>query len=130
MEQNKNYIDHRRLVFARRLLRLGLAFVFAYASFELFVDTNILAAYLPNFIKNIIPEEYFFSVFAISEMMLAAWLLSGWKVKYAAIIAFFLLFAIVSFNLNSFTILFRNIAIGCSALALALLEDQNSVVIN
>jgi uncharacterized membrane protein YphA (DoxX/SURF4 family) len=111
-------------------LRIGLATVFAYAAYEAFLVPVNFLKYIPGFVQTIISPDLFLPVFGTMELILVVWLLVGWRVRYAAIAAFFLMAAIVTFNPAYFSILFRNIAIGFAALALALLEEVHAIFIN
>ncbi len=130
MDQNKYFIYRNHLKLARLLLRFGLAFVFSYASLEMFLDPSKLMIYIPEFITRIVSTDFFLFSFGLVEVLLALWLVSGYKVRYAAIISFFLMAGFVGFNLDQFHILFRNIAIGLAAIALALIEEAEAVIIN
>ena len=130
MDQPQYFVYKQRLNLARLSLRIGLATVFAYASFEAFTSPNVFLQYIPDFVTGLIDPDFFLPVFGFSEIILALWLLSGWHTRYAAIVSFFLMVAIVGFNPEHFNILFRNIAIGFAALSLALLEEVNTIFIN
>ncbi|MCE5294331.1 MAG: hypothetical protein LLF94_06925 [Chlamydiales bacterium] len=107
-------------------LRVGLAFVFAYASYEICVNPENFLKYTPSFIFNFIPEKLFLYSFGVAEVALAAWLLTGWKAYYSSIISVMLMVGIIAFNPEHFQILFRNVAIGFGGLALLMLERSVS----
>jgi uncharacterized membrane protein YphA (DoxX/SURF4 family) len=130
MDQNQFLIYKDRLRLARLLLRIGLAVVFSYAALEAFTNPAAFLKYIPDFIVGFINTDIFLPIFGAAEVFLTIWLLTGYRIRYAAIMAFFLMAAIVGFNPEYFNILFRNIAIGFAALALALLEEADAVVIN
>jgi uncharacterized membrane protein YphA (DoxX/SURF4 family) len=130
MVQNQYYIYKKRLNLARLSLRIGLATVFGFAAFEALSAPDVFLTYIPDFITQLIETEKFLPIFGAAEIVLALWLLSGFKTRYAAVVSFFLMAAIVGFNTDYFNILFRNIAIGFAALALALLEEVNTIFIN
>ena len=103
-------------------LRIGLSFVFAYAAIEVYTHSENFLKYLPDMVQDLIDPKYFLPAFGIGEIILALWLLSGWNVHYAALISSALMVGIILPNLDSFHILFRNVAIGFAALALASIE--------
>lgn len=107
---------------AKWLLRVGLAFVFVYAAVEVYVHPANFLKYIPNIMLNQIPLDLFLGLFGISEVVLAVWLLSGWKGIYPALLSVLMMIGIVVFNMEYFQILFRNIAIGFGGLALVVLE--------
>jgi uncharacterized membrane protein YphA (DoxX/SURF4 family) len=130
MEQNQYFAFKSRLKLARLLLRIGLAIVFAYACFEAFLVPDVFIKYIPEFVVNIIPHDIFLPIFGVAELILTLWLLSGHRIRFAAIGSFFLMAAIVGFNPEHFNVLFRNIAIGFASLSLALLEEVDALAIN
>ncbi len=105
------------------LLRIGLAFVFLYAA--IFVSTvETGSKYVPPFITNIIPIKTFLLTFGIFEILLSLWLLSGKFTRYSGLVSALLLINLTVFNLEYFSVLFRNIAIICAALALAAIKED------
>lgn len=100
------------------LLQAGLAFVFAYASLSTLVDPRRFEIYVPSWMTmpgmgNVL------RCFACFELLLAAALLSRRFARPAALAAALTLLAITVANPGAFGILFRNVAIACAALALA-----------
>lgn len=110
---------------AKWCLRFGLAFVFVYASIEIFLSPERFLKYVPYFIIQLVPSDLFLPAFGVSEILLAMWLLSGWKVHFPSMLAALMMAAIVVFNMDYFQILFRNVAIGFGAIALVLLETYD-----
>jgi hypothetical protein len=107
---------------AKWLLRIGLAFVFIYASVEIYINPSNFIKYIPSDILNILPLHLFLHSFGVIEVALALWLLSGWKGAYPSIISVAMIIGIVVFNMEHFQVLFRNVAIGFGGLALLVLE--------
>ena len=107
---------------AKYFLKIGLAFVFIYASVEIYLHPDNFLKYIPPFMMDFMPIDLFLDVFGVAEVLLAIWLLSGWKVQYPSIISFLLMVGIVVMNPEYFQVLFRNVAIGFGSLALAALE--------
>lgn len=101
------------------LLRAGLVFVFSYAAVSACVDPSVLAGYLPA----MIPVSWTPTIgrfFAGYELVLVAALLTRRYLVAASVMSAATLVVIVAVNPSSFEVLFRNVAIICAALALAL----------
>ena len=111
---------------ARWFLRIGLAFVYAYAAVEIHLHPELFLKYVPTFVQSLFPTGPFLLFFGIFEVALTIWLLSGKRTEYAAMISFFLISGIVVFNLQYFSVLFRNIAIAFASLALVVLDYKSS----
>lgn len=107
------------------ILRFGLAFVFFYAGIAAFIEPNSWIGYVPNFIGNKITRAYALHLHSLINVMLGLWLLSGKKKFYAGIVSCIVLFFIIIFNLNNLDIIFRDIGILLSALALCFLNKKN-----
>lgn len=114
----------RNFKFAEFLLRAGLAVVFLYAAIVSILMPQNWVGFLPFWLREIIPAGILLLVFSGFEIILALWLISGFKTFLAALVAAATLFLIIAFNLSSslLDIIFRDIAILFSALALAALN--------
>jgi len=99
-------------------LRLGLAFVFGYAGVSSLKNPNEWIGYLPHFLAASSHVGVLIKVFAVSELVLAAWLLSGKFVRFAAMFAAAMLAGIVFANPANMIITFRDVGLICMALAL------------
>ena len=108
------------------LLRIGLAFVFLYAGMGAFINPNSWVGFIPN-IGNFITKAILLQIHSIINVLLALWLLSNKKIFYASIISSIFLFAIIIFNLNSFEIVFRDVAILLMAIALSVLSWEKKI---
>lgn len=106
-------------------LRLALASVFLYAAIASFLTPSNWIGFLPAWLKNIIPATTLLVAFSVYEIILSLWLLSGKKIYYASILSLITLFLIIITNINDLDILFRDIAIFFSAIALAILTKKN-----
>jgi len=104
---------------ARLLLRLGLAFVFVYAGVSSLRQPDEWIGYLPHFLASASYAETLMRVFAVYELGLALWLLSGKFVRYAAALCGLTLVGIVLADPNNLIISFRDIGLICMAVALA-----------
>ena len=100
-------------------LRVGLAFVFAYAATTSLVDREAAAVYFPPQLPTDVVVQVLVPAFAVYEIVLATMLLTGRLAHLAAVLAAITLAGIVVVNADAFDVLFRNVAIACAALALA-----------
>lgn len=99
-------------------LRIGLAFVFLYAGIAAFVEPEVWMGYLPMLIQH----GAILEAFSIIEILLALSLLSGKFLRYASSLAALMLAGIIITNLSVMDIVFRDIGIFFSAVALAINE--------
>lgn len=102
------------------LLRIGLAFVFLYAAISGFQDPAAWVGYLPNFMTKFLAPTTLLHFFELYEFALALWLLSGWYLRYAALLTALTLGGIVVTNPGQLLITFRDVGLLFMALALAL----------
>ena len=107
---------------ARWLLRIGLASVYGYVTVESRLNPGDFVKYIPSFIQHSIPTHILFLLLAGFELVLTLWLLSGRHDEYADVISFLFMGLVIVFNLSLFSVLFRDIAIALSSLALAALD--------
>lgn len=112
-------------------MRFGLAFAFLYPPINALFDPTSWLGYFPHFM--IVLYERFIGIplklsdvvllhaFGLLEVALAVWVLVGVRVRLPALAMAAILFLIVLFNLDpsSFQVVFRDVAIAFSALALA-----------
>ena len=104
------------------LLRAGLAFAFGYAALGAFLNPSAWIGFFPSFLLNAFPETLLLWGFGAGELALAVWLLLGWRVRPAALIAAAGLAGIALFNLPQIDIVFRDFSLALAALALAQLS--------
>ncbi len=105
-------------------LRIGLGFVFIFASISAFLSPQAWIGYVPSFIGNFITRAYFLSVHDVINIALGIWLLSGKKTFYAAVVSCLALAGIILTNLGSFLITFRDIGLFFAAVALAVMSKK------
>ncbi len=103
---------------------VGLAVILLYAAIGSFVDPREWVGYLPGFMTDIVDANVLLNYFAVFELALAAWLLSGVYTRYAALVTAAMLAGIVLANFDLFAITFRDIALIFAALALAALSKE------
>ena len=106
------------------LIRFGLLFVFLYAAISEFIHPETFLHYIPSFISQIVPAHIFLTLFAIYEIFLAVWIISRIKAELSAVFATLTICAITLFNVASFDVVFRNISILFSSLALFYLDRE------
>lgn len=102
------------------LLRGGLAFVFTYAAVAMAFDPEAFVAYVPEGLRASPWADRLLFVISGFEALLAVGLLWRRFTSVAALMSAAMMVGIIAFNLGSFDVLFRNVAIGCAALSLAL----------
>lgn len=107
---------------AQLLLRIALAFGFLYAAAGSFLSPSEWIGFFPEWMFSLAPAEFLLPAFSLFEILLALWLLSGWRIKEAALLSAAVLFGIVIFNIPQLIIVFRDVGLGIAALALALLS--------
>lgn len=105
-------------------LRAGISIAFFYAAISAFVNPNAWMGYIPVFIQNLINPGIFLYIHSAFNLILGLWLLSNKKTFYASIVSAGAMLAIIAFNINAFDIVFRDIAILFSAIALAFLTSK------
>ena len=103
-------------------LRIGLAIVFLYAAIASFIEPAVWIGYLPAFVASTSFAGLLLKIFSVVEILLSLWLLSGKKTFFAAAFSALMLAGIISSNLGSLDIIFRDFAIFFAALALAALS--------
>lgn len=113
-----------RLRDPRLVLRLGLAFVFIYAATASLITPSDWIGYLPLWVRAHLPAETLLMAFSIYELILAAWLLSGWRLFWSASLTAATLTGIVFSNLGTFVLVFRDAGLFAAAVALALLARR------
>lgn len=100
------------------LLRISIASVLLYAAFGSILQPYNWVGYFPPFIKTMVNENVLLWGFSIFQLVLAVWVLSGWKQFFAAGVSALLLLVIIAVNYTQMDILFRDFAIFFAAGAL------------
>ena len=117
-----NTTDIKQINIARWFIRYGLAFVYGYAAVEIYLHPANFLKYVPPTVQSLLPTDLFLLVFGIFEIFLVLWLISGKKTEYAGFISFALMVGIIIPNTEYFNVLFRNVSIALSSLALTALD--------
>jgi uncharacterized membrane protein YphA (DoxX/SURF4 family) len=107
------------------LTRVGLAFVFMYAGIGALVQPAAWIAFFPSWIQGVLPTSLLLIYFAVFQITLAVWIISAKKAFHASIVAAITLLLIISANIRNFDIVFRDVEIFISALALAALAKKD-----
>lgn len=105
------------------LLRIGVAFAFAYPAISAFVTPLAWVGFLPAFARDLAGsgnERILLHLFGAIELALALWLLSGKRVFIPSAASALILGAVVSLNVNQMDVVFRDLPILLMALILAL----------
>ena len=106
---------------AHWVLRIGAAFAFLYPPVAAVFDPVSWFGYFPHFIRALpIDSLVLLHSFGIIEVVLALWMLSGWRIRIPALLMTVMLLVIVAFNLAQIDIVFRDLSIVALTLALAL----------
>src|SRR5579863_6645187 len=89
------------------LLRIGLAVVFLYASISSLQHPLEWVGFLPTFMTKTIAATTLIKLFAVYELALSGWLISGKLLKYSALLCALTLAGIVITNPSQLITTFR-----------------------
>ena len=117
MKKNINNVD-----IASWLIRIGLALVFLYAGISSLQHPLEWVGFLPTFMTKVIAATMLIKFFALYELVLVLWLISGKWLHYCAILCALTLFGIVLTNPGQLITTFRDIGLAFMALALIFLD--------
>jgi hypothetical protein len=107
------------------LLRIGVAFSFAYAAASGFLNPTAWVGFFPPFLTAFAPAATLLAIWGVLEVVLALALLFMKDVFYPALIAAVLLLGVTLTNWGAMDIVFRDISIALAAIALAFLSREN-----
>ncbi len=112
------------------LIQLGLAFSFAYAAIGGFMKPENWIGWFPRSVLEAWPgsDGSLLAVWGVLELILALWLISGWKLEAAGWVSAVLLFGVTAANIASMDIVFRDIALGLAACGLAMNAREKTTV--
>lgn len=108
------------------LLRIGLATVFLYAAVGSLQHPIEWIGYLPMFLQKMSDVHLLINLFAVYEIFLTVWLLSGRFIRYAGAVCALTLAGIVVSQPGALIITFRDVGLVFMALALAVDDDKSS----
>ena len=103
-----------------RVLRAGLAFSFLFPAINAFFDPYSWIGYFPAFMRGFVPDLVLLHSFGAIEIIIALWILSGWKIFWPSLAALLVLLTIVFFDFGDFQVIFRDVSIASIALALVI----------
>ncbi|MEM3074851.1 MAG: hypothetical protein QW727_02835 [Candidatus Pacearchaeota archaeon] len=107
------------------ILRIALAFSFIYAAISSFISPQNWIGFIPEFLPgNFITDGFILFFFSIYEVALGIWLLSNKKLYYSAIFASTTLALITLTNFSQTDIIFRDISLFLTAVALSILAKK------
>lgn len=109
------------------LLRFGVAFTFLYASISAFANPDPWLGYFPGFIRDRASDLMLLYTWGTGEFIIGLWLLSGYRIFIPSIAASSLMLGIFIFNFYSLYITFRNVAILCTSIALAIMSNPHYI---
>lgn len=112
---------------ARLVLRIGVAFAFLYPPVAAIFDPISWLGYFPPFMHGYVPDALLLHGFGLVEVIIALWILSGWKIFWPSIAASVILAAIIVVDFSNFEVLFRDVSICAAALSLALFAKSDSL---
>ena len=102
------------------LIRIALDFAFLYPAYGFWTNPNDWIGYIPEFARNVgLSQDMLLLALAGFHLIIALWLLSGWRIFLPSLIAAVFLSSVVYFNQNQLDVLFRDISLALAALALA-----------
>lgn len=104
------------------VLRLGVAFTLLYPPLNALIDPDAWIGYFPAFVRGYVPDLVLLHTFGVVEVVIALWILSGWRIFWPSLAATALLLGIVVFNLPNFQVLFRDVALAAMPLSLAVIS--------
>lgn len=107
------------------VLRVGIAFAFLYPPINALFDPDSWIGYFPSFMHGFLPDLVLLHAFGAVEMIIALWILSGWKIFWPSIAATAILTGIVIFGYRDFQVLFRDVTIAMMSLSLVLLSFRS-----
>jgi uncharacterized membrane protein YphA (DoxX/SURF4 family) len=115
--QLKNFTNNPDL--GTWLLRLGLVFIFAYAGVQSLMHPAEWVGFMPTALTQHFDANMLLKFFSVLELLLAAWLLIGKYLRFAALFAAAMLVGITLSNIPQLIITFRDVGLAAMALALA-----------
>lgn len=104
-------------------LRLGIGTVFLYAALSAVLQPSLWVGFFPTWFATFFNERVLLFLFALYQITLSFWLFSSWKTDKAAVVAALTLLLIIIVNISLLDIVFRDLAIFFSSLALVQLSN-------
>lgn len=104
------------------LLRVGLSFVFIYAGVSSLRHPLVWEGFLPTFLTNHLLPSMLIKIFAVYELLLGVWLISGTYLKYSALLCTLTLAGIIISNPGQLFTTFRDVGLAFMSLSLFFFE--------
>lgn len=109
------------------LLRVGVAVPFLYAGADSLFHPENWLGYIPAWgvvlVERVASMDMFLRIYAIAEIILGVWLLSGKKMVWSGIAAAAWLLAITVLNIGQLPVVFRDLGLAGAALSLSLFQN-------
>jgi uncharacterized membrane protein YphA (DoxX/SURF4 family) len=106
----------------RIILQLGLAFAFLYPPVAAYFDPFAWIGYFPDFLREMAGNDFLLlHAFGAIEVVVALWLLTGWRIFWPSLLAALMLLGIIVFDFSQMDVIFRDVSI--LAIAVALMWD-------
>ena len=109
-------------LFASFLLRVGLTIAFFYAGVSSLLQPDVWVSFFPSFLLTILSGKILLLLFTLYQFGLGLWLLSGVKAYYSGLFSAITLLIILISNVLVLDIVFRDVALLFSSLALCALH--------
>lgn len=110
---------------AATILRWGLAFVFFYAAIAALLNPGDWILFLPGFLAASPYARIALTMFSLYQLILAGVLFWGKQLYWASLLATITLAGIVVMNVQESSIVFRDVGLAFSSLALFEMSRQN-----
>ena len=102
------------------IIRIGVAFCFFYAAIAGFLDPQSWVGWFPKFMRDLIPELLLLKLWGMYELVTGFWILSGKKIFWPSLLASFSLAGLIVFNFNVMDVIFRDVTILATTIALTI----------
>ncbi len=107
------------------LLRFGVAFTFLFAAISAFVNPSPWLSYFPSFLRTMMSDATLLYMWGGAEIVIGVWILSGKKIFIPSIMAAGLMLGIFIFDFGSIKVIFRNVCILSTSIALAIITNPH-----
>lgn len=105
------------------LLRFGVAFTFLFAAVSAFINPAPWLSYFPPFLRDHMSDTALLWIWGGAETIIGLWILSGRRIFLPSIAASGLMLGIFIFDFGSIHIIFRNVCILSTSIALAIMTN-------
>jgi len=123
-------MNNNNLFWVSLFLRMGLAFTFIYAGISAFLSPDNWIGFLPLWLEVFLSLNVFLYIHNVFVIFLGVWLLTNKKTYYSGIVSASFFLMLLVFNISSMDLIFRDVGLLFSALALIFLNKKESSFIN